>query len=561
MRRLAPLPALALLAASVPAAAEEARPAAVSVATTAVDVTAPPEKEGLRASPHATTLDLGEKAPAGATAPAPGVRPAQWATWKAAGTSVVVAFVRGAGDALTVHADANGDGRFDASETVVATPVPPQAGREGPPTWKLEPWSVGAAKANLLVSETPVGLSGRLSFQPSSSARAIAKPLAFAEGKPASVTKDPGLGAGTRWAVTRVGEKDVAVAIAREGDYGMRIAVDADANGQVADGELRTVKGKPSRRGTPSGPVETRVSWQTEPIRVEGLDVTVSVTDAKPDLRVAVTAPSLRKGTADVGGTTYSLFLVDGDFDGRFTGEDDWWWFGTPRGEPKDPRNRLSYASMFEATETAFGAGKAWRLASVSPDGTASVVPAPAPDVEAYLHRRGDRVNAKRWFPRFDLERPIFSEDHELGSGRPKAAKPATWHHLADLDAALALAKREGKPLLVDFEADWCVWCKRVDYYTYGDAEVAEWLSKFTLVKLNVEFDEKRSFDRFDFGGLPAIAAFDANGKPVRFTSTFPDPQTGKDAQRESGHIPGWSKPERFVVHLKNLHAAATKAR
>ena len=47
----------------------------------------------------------------------------------------------------------------------------------------------------------------------------------------------------------------------------------------------------------------------------------------------------------------------------------------------------------------------------------------------------------------------------------------------------------------------------------------------------------------------------------MRFTSTFPDPQTGKDVEKESGHIPGWSKPERFAKHLKSLHAAATKAR
>ena len=41
-----------------------------------------------------------------------------------------------------------------------------------------------------------------------------------------------------------------------------------------------------------------------------------------------------------------------------------------------------------------------------------------------------------------------------------------------------ALAAKEGKPLLVDFEADWCVWCKRLDYHTYPDAGVVETLGK-----------------------------------------------------------------------------------
>ena len=36
-----------------------------------------------------------------------------------------------------------------------------------------------------------------------------------------------------------------------------------------------------------------------------------------------------------------------------------------------------------------------------------------------------------------------------------------TWY--ADYDAAAAVAKKEGKDLLVDFTgSDWCIWCKRL---------------------------------------------------------------------------------------------------
>ena len=143
--------------------------------------------------------------------------------------------------------------------------------------------------------------------------------------------------------------------------------------------------------------------------------------------------------------------------------------------------------------------------------GTASVVPAPAPDLEAYLHRRGDRVNAKRWFPRFDLERPIFAEDQELSASRPKAAKPAAWHHMVDLDAAFALAKKEGKPLLVDFEADWCVWCKRVDYYTYGDADSRA---------LNCDSFPNSIVDSYAHGNANSLFDAIANGVPDTICDT-----------------------------------------
>jgi thiol-disulfide isomerase/thioredoxin len=553
---------LASLSAAPLALAGEAKES-IRVSTEAVPPPKPGANDGaMRAQPHGTPLDLDAAAPAGVAAPPAGAKPATWAEWKAGGRTVTVAFVRGAGDALTVYADANGDRKFDAAEAATAAVVP-QDDRPGRPTnqvsWKLDPWPVAGTQATLAVTEVLPALTGRMTLQ-GAGRGGPAKTLTFGAEKPATVVKAPAFSGSIQWATTKVGEKEIAVAAARGDGVTMRVAVDRDADGDLSEeAEAQTIEGKRMRRGSRSGVVETGARWDGKPVEVEGVSVRLSVTEFRGDMNATVQATVVRKGTADVAGVRHALFLVDGDFDGKIGGADDFWWFGKARdADPKDRKNHLTYANMFEATEAAFGGGKTWRLASVGADGAAVVEPAPAVDVEAYFHRRGDRVNAKRWFPRFDLEAPVFAEDQKLGAPRPKAPKAAAWHHAIDFEEARAFAKKENKPLLVDFEADWCVWCKRVDYYTYPDAEVASWLSKFALVKLNVDFDEKRSFDAFGFGGLPAIAAFDRDGKPVRFTSTFPN-EKGEDAQKEDDKIPGWSKPERFVLHLKNLYEAWQK--
>jgi hypothetical protein len=561
MKRPLLLVLLALPFAADAATAGEASPPTVAVTTQPV----PPSKGGpsdgaMRTMPHTAPVDLDERAPAGMAAPAPGR--VLWAEPKMTGRAVAIALVRGEGDALTVFVDADGDRRLDpATEAVRAQPAPPPT-PPGRLSWTVDDLRAGDARATLVVSETVPAFVARVVPAAGAPRTGPQKPLPFGDAVPAGVTKPPALAGTVRWSTAVVGERTVAVAASRGPGNALTVALDANGDGDLsAPSETHVLGGDPTRRGTRSGPKQTGARWKLGPLDVGGTQASFAFTETLADVSAQLVATAVRKGTAEVDGATHALFLVDGDFDGRFGGEDDLWWFGKARdADPKDPRNRLTYANMFEATEAAFGGGKTWRLVAVAADGTATVERSAPVDVGAYLHRRGARVNAKRWFPRFDLEAPVFAEDQKLGPPRPKAARPPEWHHTVDFDEAKAFAKRRGKPLLVDFEADWCVWCKRVDYYTYGDAEVASWLEKFALVKLNVDFDEKRSFDAFDFGGLPAIAAFDAEGRPVRFTSIYRNAEKDVDEPREDDHIPGWSKPERFALHLRNLHAAWAKS-
>ncbi len=85
----------------------------------------------------------------------------------------------------------------------------------------------------------------------------------------------------------------------------------------------------------------------------------------------------------------------------------------------------------------------------------------------------------------------------------------------ADLDAAIASA---GRPVMLDFYADWCVSCKEMDRYTFADAAVQRRLGSALLLRADVtanDAQDRELLRRFRLFGPPGTIFFDAGGREV----------------------------------------------
>ncbi len=67
------------------------------------------------------------------------------------------------------------------------------------------------------------------------------------------------------------------------------------------------------------------------------------------------------------------------------------------------------------------------------------------------------------------------------GSRRGQQAGSQALHWETDEPAALARARREGRPLVIDFRSEWCAPCQELEEKTFSDAQVAELLATRTV--------------------------------------------------------------------------------
>jgi thiol:disulfide interchange protein DsbD len=76
-----------------------------------------------------------------------------------------------------------------------------------------------------------------------------------------------------------------------------------------------------------------------------------------------------------------------------------------------------------------------------------------------------------------------------------------------------------GKPVMLDFYADWCVSCKEMEAFTFSDPRVRAQLDRMVIVQADVTAnneEHKRLLKRFSLFGPPGIIFFDAQGREIR---------------------------------------------
>ena len=106
------------------------------------------------------------------------------------------------------------------------------------------------------------------------------------------------------------------------------------------------------------------------------------------------------------------------------------------------------------------------------------------------------------------------------------AVSPETEHrgfehvnNLTEMNQAIVNANAQGKTVMVDLYADWCIACKEFEEYTFFEANVQKSLVDTVLLQIDLtdtgSKDSIELMSRFEVFGLPSILFFDLTGNEL----------------------------------------------
>jgi thiol:disulfide interchange protein DsbD len=110
---------------------------------------------------------------------------------------------------------------------------------------------------------------------------------------------------------------------------------------------------------------------------------------------------------------------------------------------------------------------------------------------------------------------------------------------LAGLDKALMQAQNQGKPLMLEFYADWCITCKELEAFTFPDPGVQQALKGFLLVQADVtenDAQDQALLEQLGLFGPPAILFYEPSGK-----------------EQKSFRLVGFINAENFEKHIQRF--------
>ncbi len=97
-------------------------------------------------------------------------------------------------------------------------------------------------------------------------------------------------------------------------------------------------------------------------------------------------------------------------------------------------------------------------------------------------------------------------------------------NNLAALQEQLTIAQQQHQPVLVDFYANWCVECHKMDAEVFSDDQVEQALSSYRLLRVDVtnnDADAQALLHHFDVLGMPTLLIYGAKGQKTQRVSGF----------------------------------------
>ena len=105
---------------------------------------------------------------------------------------------------------------------------------------------------------------------------------------------------------------------------------------------------------------------------------------------------------------------------------------------------------------------------------------------------------------------------------------------------ALQAAILQGKPVIIDFWATWCLACRELEHKTFSDPRVKEQLKDFVTLQVDMTTGKdpiaKEAYRRFKVRGLPTVIFIGRDGK-----------------EREDLRLEGFEPPESFLSRLEQI--------
>jgi thiol:disulfide interchange protein DsbD len=145
----------------------------------------------------------------------------------------------------------------------------------------------------------------------------------------------------------------------------------------------------------------------------------------------------------------------------------------------------------------------------------------------------------------------VGSNAGTTSAASPTAAKESalpfeTIKSLDDLHKRVAAATAAGRPVMLDFYADWCTSCKEMERYTFSARSVQEALSNAVLLHADVTRNDaidQELLHHFGIFGPPTIAFYGPDGE-----------------ERSNFRVVGYMKAEEFASLVRQAFSAGLSA-
>jgi thioredoxin-related protein len=112
------------------------------------------------------------------------------------------------------------------------------------------------------------------------------------------------------------------------------------------------------------------------------------------------------------------------------------------------------------------------------------------------------------------------------------APENINWYAYKD---GMTQGKKNGKKIFINFRADWCGWCRKMEKDTLKDPLVVSYLNK-NFISIKVDTDKQKDLaEKYGVRGLPLNWFIEGNGEPI-------------------GSRPGYIDAEMLLSILKSLN-------